>query len=858
VHTRFSSQTEIAYFLGIILGTGQLAAFFIKTFFYSFVQRRFGIQVALYALPFTLVFIALSSIVTSFFLTSSFWVLWLWVVIMLVNDTLKSALYSNTFTSLLQPLQKKLKLHGLDILGTVESLAYGVCGLCLVLFSLLSSATLMHFSYLLLFVLAGWIVSISVLNKRYLYTLEKALKKRILEATSLQLNDPQVVELLNSKLHSSFPGEVLYALDILCKAKSSKAPELFSQLMEHPSPEVRKEVLRRIISLKILVLQSHVKARITQEPMPEIRKQAIQTYCFLGEAAVVEEISPYLEDTEELIQTGAIVGLICFGGINGVILAGQKLNEYVYSTIPEKRMFAADVIGEVGIQHFYHPLLNLMEDEDILVRKAALKASGKIKHPRLYSPMMRAVSSPQVFEVAINALIQTGEGVINLFDIEFAKPDFNPVRLRRLIYISGRVGGSKAINLLKNKLYFKNIEVRNQILHSLTLCRYKPNAAEKEEVLKTIHLELSDAAWFLNCIEIIMLTSSAAEMPYYSLLINALQIELDHLKKRLLLLLSYIYDSNDVLQVWESLQLKNKEKKANALEVLDVLVAKELSSVILPLLEDFPLHQQVKILTARFPQKRLTVFEYMQKLINRQEVPVVNIWTQAISVYIVRKLLLDMMINEVVLATSHPNILVAETAIWALKGFYPDDDNSYLFALASEEYNQLPRTSLTTNTKIMHTHLLAIEKVMALKTTTIFKETSEDILVDIASILKEVTVTKGEKIFNKDDVGTCMFIIYEGAVRVHDGEHTLAELKTRDFFGELSLLDTEPRSASVTALEDTHLLRLDQHAFYEIMADRIEVTREIMKILCRRLRSQNQAVAQMKDKLAQKVLKESH
>jgi CRP-like cAMP-binding protein len=101
-----------------------------------------------------------------------------------------------------------------------------------------------------------------------------------------------------------------------------------------------------------------------------------------------------------------------------------------------------------------------------------------------------------------------------------------------------------------------------------------------------------------------------------------------------------------------------------------------------------------------------------------------------------------------------------------------------------------------------------------------------------------------------------MFIIYSGSVWVHDGEHTLAELKTRDFFGELSLLDTEPRSASVTALEDTFLLRLDQHAFYEIMADRIEVTREIMKILCRRLRAQNQAVAQMKERQAKLVIKE--
>jgi CRP-like cAMP-binding protein len=94
-----------------------------------------------------------------------------------------------------------------------------------------------------------------------------------------------------------------------------------------------------------------------------------------------------------------------------------------------------------------------------------------------------------------------------------------------------------------------------------------------------------------------------------------------------------------------------------------------------------------------------------------------------------------------------------------------------------------------------------------------------------------------------------MFIIYSGSVKVHDGDLTFAILKSRDFFGELSLLDTEPRSASVTALEDSLLLRIDQQAFYEIMSDRSEVIREIMKILCRRLRKQNQEVAKLNELL---------
>ena len=64
----------------------------------------------------------------------------------------------------------------------------------------------------------------------------------------------------------------------------------------------------------------------------------------------------------------------------------------------------------------------------------------------------------------------------------------------------------------------------------------------------------------------------------------------------------------------------------------------------------------------------------------------------------------------------------------------------------------------------------------------------------------------------------------------------LNDLSERDVFGEMALLDPEPRSASVTALEDSQLFRLDQIPFYDLMADRAEVARGIIHVLTQRLR----------------------
>ena len=141
-------------------------------------------------------------------------------------------------------------------------------------------------------------------------------------------------------------------------------------------------------------------------------------------------------------------------------------------------------------------------------------------------------------------------------------------------------------------------------------------------------------------------------------------------------------------------------------------------------------------------------------------------------------------------------------------------------------------------------HLTEIEKVFVLKSTQLFSQTPENIIAEIVPIVKEVTVSAGDIIFNKGDNGSSMYIIYDGAVKIHDGETTFIENKSRDFFGELALLDPEPRSATATALTDSLLLKLDEEEWYELMEDRPEVLRSIMRILCRRIRLQNELLMQ--------------
>lgn len=136
--------------------------------------------------------------------------------------------------------------------------------------------------------------------------------------------------------------------------------------------------------------------------------------------------------------------------------------------------------------------------------------------------------------------------------------------------------------------------------------------------------------------------------------------------------------------------------------------------------------------------------------------------------------------------------------------------------------------------------LLLVEKVLILKSLSIFKDTPEHILADLAPLMEEEEYEKGTDIFEEGKIGGCMYIIYQGEVKIHKANTLLAILKEKEVFGELALLDPEVRSATATANTDCILFRIDQEPFYELLENRTEIARGFIKILCQRLRAQNE------------------
>lgn len=133
----------------------------------------------------------------------------------------------------------------------------------------------------------------------------------------------------------------------------------------------------------------------------------------------------------------------------------------------------------------------------------------------------------------------------------------------------------------------------------------------------------------------------------------------------------------------------------------------------------------------------------------------------------------------------------------------------------------------------------------------VFSALSTQALTELASALQEHKFKAQELVFRKGDQGENMFILAEGEVRVHDGNHVIARLKAGEVFGEYALFDTESRSASVTTESQCIVLVLDRSALMTFLKDYPELLMGMLQLQIKRMRDMND----LEEKLSKSYLK---
>ena len=140
------------------------------------------------------------------------------------------------------------------------------------------------------------------------------------------------------------------------------------------------------------------------------------------------------------------------------------------------------------------------------------------------------------------------------------------------------------------------------------------------------------------------------------------------------------------------------------------------------------------------------------------------------------------------------------------------------------------------------TRLPQDEKIRHLQKVDLFVDASRKQMKAVAAISRVVEVPAGTVLTRAGEPGEEFFFILDGAAMVEVTRRKRVRLMPGEFFGEMSLLDGEPRSATVRAETDMRLLLIQRRNFQTLLTEVPELTRSILIVLSRRLRDLERAL----------------
>ncbi len=140
-----------------------------------------------------------------------------------------------------------------------------------------------------------------------------------------------------------------------------------------------------------------------------------------------------------------------------------------------------------------------------------------------------------------------------------------------------------------------------------------------------------------------------------------------------------------------------------------------------------------------------------------------------------------------------------------------------------------------------------VQDVPNLARVPLFADLDDESLRELSAVARKRVFRQGEVIFHRDDPGQVLYIVKEGKVKIAltspDGQEvSLTVFGAGECFGELSILDGEPRSADAIALERVELYALQRQDFVNVVMNHPKIAVQVMKVISQRLRQADQQI----------------
>ncbi len=671
-----ANPDQLAGFLGVFASIVSGLSLCSHLFLSGYILRRYGVRTIILLTPLLLFAITGLFVISGGLSASTLMLFWLAVVMNLTRQVTDA--FDNTAANLLyQPLPANVRMRTQTTIdGIVYPVAGGLSGLLLFFLTNYLHFDSLQLAYVLLPLVAIWLITTVALGRVYPQRVQQALRQRIVRGNRVFIPDRVSLEIIQQHLQNPHPGALLYALDLLATYDQEVLSHALPRLLTHPIVEVRLAAITHMEAMGSTRLLGLLEQALVNDTDDRVQSAALRALATLGGLAHSEMLHEQLTATNLRLRQGVMVGLLRSGELEGILAVGTQLAQLVQSPCLTERILAAHVLGESGVASFYRPLLQLLRDPAPAVRRAALAAAGKLQQPKLWPVVVEALAAPVTRAAAQSALVAGGASVLPALAAGWVAAATDPAYRSALARTCGRLRSSGAAALLLAALEDPAVSVRTHILAALHQCGYQATATERPRFVAAIQAELRHAVWTLAG-----MVDLAAD-PTMALVHAALAASLQQQQQRLLFWLALLYEPALIRRVRDALapvetvaSATAAEQRAYALETLDMLITADFKTQLLILWDDQALLPKLARLTEWAPQARLAPAQRLHAILTEPNT-LLPLWLQATALYCtptvartVAAPLAAALCTAAHTATVAADALVHESARWAVSQF---------------------------------------------------------------------------------------------------------------------------------------------------------------------------------------------
>lgn len=642
----------------------------IQFFITARILERFGLLIALILLP-------------SAMLTGSIALLALPAALAAVTFTkgaencLRYTINDSTLQLLYLPLPTNLRSRAkATIDGILKPLSIGVAGLLMALLvgrldSLIGvdlgfRIETEQLSWAVAVGLMGWLATLVGLRREYLKSLLQTLDKRRLNFAdaNFEIHDEQTLESVRQSLASNDIGKVLHALDLVPFVSGKGRESVNTQvaaLLDHDMEDVRVRALdtlrdeaSALDKAELVVLLSDESARV--------RAAAVQALASVAREHAIPEARSHLDDADLHVRSATVAGFIRYGGLDGVLAAADRLKSMLGSEEPRERAEAAWVLGEVGVQTFYQPLLPLLDDHDEQVRLAAIRAAGRMRSPELIESLIDGIGRPRLRRATVGALAAFGAAVIDHL-VALLENDHTPRDIRAALpRVIAALPPAVALAPLLRFIDDPEPTVRDSVFRGLQRLKEATPGLRLDDAQLDTALRAEARRFF----QLLAQTEDLGFGEKPALLADALADRQNQTVARIMVVLGLRYSPETIRLVVRNLRSSAVATRANAVEVLDNLLDRGEKPMVIPIIDLNRPQQKLAAGVELFDLDRRDREGWLREFLKSGEP-----WLQCCAAVSVGEWRIDGLASDIEPLLRSPESMCRETAIYVLHTLAP-------------------------------------------------------------------------------------------------------------------------------------------------------------------------------------------